>query len=210
MAIQQIKDYIQTGLVEKFTQPGPNYRFAEESVKVPILIPGHVYTFVAKTVKGNDGLPSLDDYTSGISNGSKPYIDNYPIFISLGSSGPIEFGLNIKIMPQQLRRKFIQTYLKRILPVLSNLTDDKGEFIEYSKRIRQPEMNPFGNINKNFIMSISPYSGIKFEFLVDKYNREEMRYLSLIDWPNVPKIGEVNYSRDESIATRSQISDFLK
>ena len=83
MAIQQIKDYIQTGLVEKFTQPGPNYRFAEESVKVPILIPGHVYTFVAKTVKGNDGLPSLDDYTSGISNGSKPYIDNYPIFISL-------------------------------------------------------------------------------------------------------------------------------
>jgi hypothetical protein len=59
-------------------------------------------------------------------------------------------------------------------------------------------------------MSIIPYSGIKFEFLVDKYNREEMRYLSLIDWPNVPKIGEVNYSRDESIATRSQISDFLK
>jgi hypothetical protein len=113
-------------------------------------------------------------------------------------------------MPQQLRRKFIQTYLNRILPVLSNLTDSKGEFIEYQKRIRQPEMNPFGSVNKDLIMNISPYSGIKFEFLVDKYNREEMRYLRLIDWPTVPKIGEVNYSRDESIATRSRISDFLK
>lgn len=210
MAIQQIKDYIGTGKVENFTQLGSNYRFDEESIQVPFLIPGHVYTFIAKTIKGNDGLPSLDDYTTGQSKGIKPYVDNYPIFISLGNSGPIEFGLNIKVMPQQLRRKFIQTYLNRILPVLSNLTDDKGEFIEYQKRIRQPEMNPFGSVNKKFIMSISPYSGIKFEFLVDKYNRDEMRYLRLIDWPNVPKVGEVNYSRDESIATRSQISDFLK
>ena len=117
MAIQQIKDYIETGKVENFTQLGPNYRFSEESVQVPILIPGHVYTFFTKTVRGNDGLPSLDDYTSGQSNGAKPYIDNYPIFISLGSKGPIEFGLNIKVMPQPLRRKFIQTYLKRILMV---------------------------------------------------------------------------------------------
>jgi hypothetical protein len=210
MAIQQIKEYIKTGKVENFTQAGPNYRFVEESMQVPILIPGHVYTFVAKTVNGNDGLPSLDDYTSGQSDKVKPYIDNYPIFISLGHSGPIQFGLNLKVMPQQLRRKFIQTYLNRILPVLSNLTDSKGEFIEYQKRIRQPEMNPFGSVNKDFIMNISPYSGIKFEFLVDKYNREEMRYLRLIDWPTVPKIGEVNYSRDESIATRSRISDFLK
>jgi hypothetical protein len=210
MAIRQIKEYIETGKVENFTQPVQNYRFSEESLQVPILIPGHVYTFVAKTVKGNDGLPSLDDYTSGQSDKVKPYIDNYPIFISLGNSGPIEFGLNLKVMPQPLRRRFIQTYLNRILPVLSNLTDDKGEFIEYQKRIRQPEMNPFGSVDKNFIMNISPYSGIKFEFLVDKYNREEMRYLRLIDWPTVPKIGEVNYSRDGSIATRSQISDFLK
>lgn len=210
MSIQQLKEYIQTGRVENFTQPVQNYRFSEESVQVPILIPGHVYTFVAKTVKGNDGLPSLDDYTSGQSDKVKPYIDNYPIFISLGNRGPIEFGLNLKVMPQPLRRRFIQTYLNRILPVLSNLTDDKGEFIEYQKRIRQPEMNPFGSVNKEFIMNISPYSGIKFEFLVDKYNREEMRYLRLIDWPTVPKIGEVNYSRDASIATRSQISDFLK
>jgi hypothetical protein len=210
MAIRQIKEYIETGKVENFTQPVQNYRFSEESLQVPILIPGHVYTFVAKTVKGNDGLPSLDDYTSGQSDKVKPYIDNYPIFISLGNRGPIEFGLNLKVMPQPLRRRFIQTYLNRILPVLSNLTDDKGEFIEYQKRIRQPEMNPFGSVDKNFIMNISPYSGIKFEFLVDKYNREEMRYLRLIDWPTVPKIGEVNYSRDGSIATRSQISDFLK
>lgn len=210
MAIEQIKDYIQTGKVDNFSQPGPNYRFTDESIQVPILIPGHFYTFIAKTIKGNDGLPSIDDYTSGQVKSGKPYIDNRPVFIALGNSGPIQFGLNVKLMPQILRRKFIQTYLKRILPVLSNLTDDAGEFIEYSKRIRQPEMNPFGSINKEFMMSISPYSGIKFEFLVDKYNREEMRYLSLIDWKHVPKIGEINYSGDQSIATRSRISDFLK
>lgn len=210
MAIEQIKDYIETGKVNEFVQPGPNHRFADESLQVPILVPGHFYTFIAKTIRGNDGLPSVDDYVTGQNKGGKPYIDNRPIFISLGNSGPIQFGLNVKLMPQLLRRKFIQTYLKRILPVLSNLVDESGEFIEYSKRIRQPEMNPFGSINKEFIMAISPYSGIKFEFLVDKYNREEMRYLSLIDWKHVPKIGEVNYSTDPAISTRSRISDFLK
>lgn len=210
MAIQQIKDYIETGTVNGFSQSGPNYRFSEESMQVPILIPGHFYTFISKTIRGNDGLPSLDDYTTGQNKGIKPYVDNRPIFISLGNSGPIHFGLNVKLMPQLLRRKFIQTYLNRLLPVLSKLVEESGEFIEYSKRIRQPEMNPFGSINKDFIMAISPYSGVKFEFLVDKYNREEMRYLSLIDWKNVPKIGEVDYSTDQSIATRSRISDFLK
>lgn len=210
MSLSQIKDYIETGKVDRFFQPGPNYRFVEESIQVPILIPGHFYTFISKTIVGNDLLPSLDDYTAGRSEGIKPYVDNRPIFISLGGRGPIQFGLNLKLMPQLLRRKFIQTYLKRLLPVLSNLVDQTGNFIEYPNRVRLPEMNPFASVNREFVMAISPYSGIKFEFLVDKYNREEMRYLSLIDWNHVPNIGEINYSTDPAISTRSRISDLLK
>ena len=210
MAINKIQEFITSGTVTDFVPDGPNHRFIDESVQVPILIPGHVYTFISTTIRGNDGLPSLDDYTAGLSKGIKPYIDNRPIFISLGQEGPFETGLNLKVIPQGLRRRFIRTYLRSLAPILANLTDSNGEFIDYQKRIRLPEMNPFGRINRSFIKSISQFSGIKFEFLVDKYKREEMRYLGLIDWPHVHKIGEVDYSRDPSIATRSQISDFLK
>jgi hypothetical protein len=210
MAINKIQEFIRTGSVTDFVPEGPNHRFIDESFQVPFLIPGHTYTFISTNIRGNDGLPSLDDYVAGISKGKKPYIDNRPIFISLGQEGPFEIGLNLKVIPQGLRRTFIRTYLRAIMPILSNLTDSKGEFIEYPKRVRLPEMNPFGGINRNFIKSISQFAGIKFEFLVDKYNREEMRYLGLIDWPHVHKVGEVDYSRDPSIATRSQISDFLK
>ena len=210
MQIQRIQEFIRTGKVDDFSVIGPNHRFAEESLPVSILIPGHVYTFISSTIRGNDDVPSLDDFVTGVSKGKKPYIDNRPIFISLGQEGPFEIGLNLKVIPQGLRRTFIRTYFRALEPILKNLTDSKGEFIEYPKRIRLPEMNPFGRINKTFITSISQFAGIKFEFLVDKYKREEMRYLGLIDWPQVHKIGEIDYSRDPAIATRSQISDFLK
>lgn len=210
MQIQKIQEFIRTGEVTDFTADGPNHRFADDLLLVPVLIPGHVYTFISSTIRGNDGLASLDDFVTGVSKGKKPYIDNRPIFISLGQEGPFEVGLNLKVIPQVLRKRFIRTYFRAIEPVLKNLTDSNGELIDYQKRIRLPEMNPFGRINKNFITSISQFAGIKFEFLVDKYKREEMRYLGLIDWPHVHKIGEVDYSRDPAIATRSQISDFLK
>jgi hypothetical protein len=32
----------------------------------------------------------------------------------------------------------------------------------------------------------------------------------MIDWPDVPKIGEVNYSNDPTVVSRSAISDYIK
>lgn len=209
MAIQLIREYVQAGTVNDFTMGTPNYRFADEGVQVRYLVPGHFYTFIQMNQRGDDQLPSLDDYTAGLSLGRKPYFDNWPVFLALDQYG---LGLNVKLIPSLARRIFLRTYLRSILPLLEKLTNDRGEFQDLETRLKSPLVNPFGTVNRSWIKEriLGQLPSIKYEFLIDKYNREEMRYLKLIDWPHVPKIGEVNYSTDKAVATRSFISDYLK
>jgi hypothetical protein len=208
MAIKLIHDYVQSGTVPNFSASTPNYRFSDEGVQVRYLIPGHFYTFIQMTQRGNDQLPSLDDWTAGIAKG-KPYFDNWPIFLALDQYG---LGLNVKMMPSLVRRLFLRSYLGAILPALEKAVNSTGEFLSYDERIKPPIVTPFGTINRDWIRSriFSAAPAVKFDFLVDKYKRDEMRYLKLIDWPDVPKIGEVSYTTDPAIATRSSISDYLK
>jgi hypothetical protein len=208
MAIKLIRDYVQNGTVSNFEMSTPNYRFSDEGVQVRYIVPGHFYTFIQRTQRGNDDLPSLDDWTAGLSR-SKPYFDNWPIFLALDQYG---LGLNVKLMPSLARRLFLRTYLRTVLPALERVVDQNGEFLSQEERLRPPLVNPFGSINRDWIRNriLGQLPSIKYEFLVDKYNREEMRYLKLIDWPHVPKIGEANYSTDPAVATRSFISDYLK
>jgi hypothetical protein len=205
--IKLLEKYIETGVVENFQQTSANYRFSDEGDQVSVIVPGHFYTFAQLNPKGNDLLPSLDDWTTGTVN-VKPYFDNAPIFLALDQYG---LGLNIKLIPQSARRRFIRQYFKVILPVLSNLLNEDGSLIQFEKRIRQPEIGPFLSIGRGGVKNtfLNQLSDRKFDFLVDKYKRDEMRFLTLIDWPHVPKIGEVNYSADPAIATRSSISNYL-
>lgn len=205
--IKLLEKYVETGSVEGFQQAGPNHRFADEGKLVSALIPGHFYTFVQMNPRGNDQLPSLDDWTTGTVN-VKPYFDNWPIFLALDQYG---LGLNIKLIPQPRRRLFIQNYVSLILPVLANLLEENGDLMPFEKRLRQPEIRPFASINRGRVKDtfLNQLSDRKFDFLVDKYKRDEMRFLKLIDWPHVPRIGEVNYSADPAIATRSPISNYL-
>jgi hypothetical protein len=48
----------------------------------------------------------------------------------------------------------------------------------------------------------------KLNLLVNKYNREKMRNLTLVDWDDVPKLPLVNYSTDRMISARSNFSLF--
>ena len=212
MAIKLLQKYAEEGLVPGFLPPGPNYRFDSEAPKVAhrALAPGHIYTFITMREVSSDDVPSLDDYQTGLSKGKKPYYDNRPIFLALGQEGPMEVGLNLKMIPVALRKKFIRTYLKnRIIPALANLVDETGSLIQLDTRLRSPAINSILLTDRSYIKSISGLSGLNFEFLVDKYKREEMRFLSMIDWPDVPKLGEVNYSQDKTVVSKTPISYFL-
>jgi hypothetical protein len=210
MAIKLIKDFITSGDVD-YIPPAAVYYFNEEAVPVShqTLLPGHVYTFRALRPRGSDSVSTLDDYQTGQADGVKPYYDNAPIFISLGKAGPLETGLNLKLMPTPVRKKFIRTYLNRILPVLETLTDENGNLYDIEQRRRMPQIGPLLRVNSGFVWQLSEITGINFEFLVDKYKRDEMRNLSMIDWPDVVKLSNTDYLRDPAIASRTPISYFL-
>jgi hypothetical protein len=211
MAIEKLREYAELGSTENFIPASPNYHFYDEGVQTRYLIPGHFYAFLHMYPVGNDQLPSLDDWTTGVSK-NKPYFDNYPIFLALDQFGQSGLGLNVKLLPQLTRRYIVRSYIKAIMPVLEKMVDESGNFLEFEERIRPPRINPFASITLDWMRQrlFSALPEIKFSFLVNKYNRSDMRYLKMIDWPDVPRIGEVNYSTDPTIVSRSAISDYLK
>jgi hypothetical protein len=134
----------------------------------------------------------------------KPYYDNLPIFLALSPDG---LGLNVKLMSQPLRKRFIRTYLNRMSTPLANCFED-GNLMEFNKRIRERVVAPFLNVDTTFIKTLLGMPDIKFNLLVNKYNREKMRNLTLIDWDTVPNLHLANYSTDKTISARSSFSLF--
>mgnify|MGYP003339894948 FL=1 len=212
MISKLLEDYVQTGAASGQDQVSPNYRFEAEGIDYGFsaLAPGHIYTFVSLRERDSDSLPSLDEYQVSQTKSKKPYFDNRPIFLSLGKAGPMEIGLNLKLMPVQLRKKFLRNYLKQVvIPIVEKLVDKSGNLLELTERLRSPGINGLLQIDRQYIGQLSGLTGLNFEFLVDKYNREEMRFLKMIDWPAVPKLGESEYVQDKTIVSKTPISYFL-
>jgi hypothetical protein len=212
MSIHSINQFIVTGQVIDFPQAGLPYYFDRERLPVNYtrLVPGYIYSFNSTVPVGEDSIPSLDDYQSGQSHGKKPYYDNRPIFLSLGQEGPMEVGFNLKLMPIQLRKWFLQKYLKQMFPLLEKLVEPSGNFIELNKRMRMQVNSPFYRLNRGFIGAVSEQSGLKLGFLIDKYTRGEIgNPLALIDWDDVPKLSTTNYVNDGSIVSKTPIAYFL-
>jgi hypothetical protein len=223
MAIKLIQSYIQDGVVDNFEQSAPNYRF-EECLGVSGVIPGHFYT--AKMPMGIGNSPSvlsIEQWQLDQSKG-KPYADQFPIFLALNSldlSGQYFLGLNVKLIPRSVRKLFIRSYLRIFFsdrgPVakaaLSSFFDSDGNLLQYEDRKSLPDMSKLASTVKlEWIKSnlFRQLPDLKFNFLVDKYNRMQMQDLKLIDWSEVAKIGEVEYSADPTVKTVSSISDYLK
>ena len=212
MILKVISEFIDKGTLKSFPQEGSAYYFEQDSIPINYarLIPGHFYTFVSTKQVDSDQVPSMDEYQTGESRGLKPYFDRRPIFLSLGQEGPMEIGLNVKVMPTTYRKWFLQKYLKVFLPVISKLVDEDGDLINLNSRVRLPAMEPFFKINRSFAMAVGEQSGLNFKFLVDKYTRGEMgNPLALIDWDQVPKLSMLTYLNDGSIASKTPISYFL-
>lgn len=215
--LEKIQDFYQNGTDPDFT-PNPNHVFMNmnRGGDRTILIPGHFYTHMELEPIGPDQVPTWDEYEllryPSVKDAAlaakyrvkKPYYDNRPIFLALSPDG---LGLNVKLMSQPLRKMFIRTYLNRMSVPLVNCFED-GNLMEFNKRIRERTVAPFFMVDTTFVKTVLGMPDIKFNLLVNKYNREKMRNLTLIDWDTVPNLHLANYSTDKTISARSSFSLF--
>lgn len=215
--LDKLRNFYLSGTDPEFTA-NPNHVFMKDPIpgERTFLVPGHFYTHLELNPIGSDSVPTWDEYEI-LKNPSLrdldkvtkypvtlPYYDNRPIFLALSQDG---LGINLKIMSQLLRKQFIRTYLKQIAVPLEKCYSD-GKLIDFSERLRLPEIRPLFGVNLPFIKAMTGFPDIKFNLLVNKYNRERMRNLTLIDWDDVPKLHLANYSTDKSVSTRSAFSLF--
>ena len=186
MQLAKLKEFIKDGQIPEFSSFGANNYL--EDVSIPVdhrtCISGHIYTF--KSISQIGVTLSVDEW---FEKSKSEYLDKQPIFISLGQEGPMEIGLNLKVMPTRLTEELVRSYLKVITPMLDKIVDSDGNFIALADRIKLPANHSLSRlVNRNFFS--------KYEYWIDKYRREDMSYLTLIDWPDVPKLTKVSYSNN--------------
>ena len=186
MQLAKLKEFIKDGQIPEFSAFGANNYL--EDVSIPVdhrtCLSGHVYTF--KSISQIGVTLSVDEW---FEKSKSDYLDKQPIFISLGQEGPMEIGLNLKVMPTRLTEELVRSYLKVITPMLDKIVDLKGNFIGLADRVKLPANYSLSRlVNRDFFS--------KYEYFIDKYRREDMSYLTLIDWPDVPKLTKINYSNN--------------
>lgn len=188
MQLAKLKEFIKDGQIPEFSSAGANNYLEGEAGVIPVdhrtCISGHIYTF--KSISQIGVTLSVDEW---FEKSKSEYLDKQPIFISLGQEGPMEIGLNLKVMPTRLTEELVRSYLKIITPMLDKIVDSDGNFIDLADRIKLPANHSLSRlVNRNFFS--------KYEYWIDKYRREDMSYLTLIDWPAVPKLTKVSYSNN--------------
>ena len=186
MQLAKLKEFIKDGQIPEFSAFGANNYL--EDVSIPVdhrtCLSGHVYTF--KSISQIGVTLSVDEW---FEKSKSDYLDKQPIFISLGQEGPMEIGLNLKVMPTRLTEELVRSYLKVITPMLEKIVDSKVNFIDLAERVKlAANYSLSGLVNLNFFS--------KYEYFIDKYRREDMSYLTLIDWKDVPKLTKINYSNN--------------
>jgi len=186
MQLAKLKEFIKDGQIPEFSSFGANNYLEDVSIAVDhrTCLSGHVYTF--KSISQIGVTLPVDEW---FETSKSDYLDKQPIFISLGQEGPMEIGLNLKVMPTRLTEELVRSYLKIITPMLDKIVNLDGNFIDLAERIKLPANYSLSRlVNRDFFS--------KYEYFIDKYRREDMSYLTLIDWPDVPKLTKINYSNN--------------
>ena len=188
MNLAELKEFIKDGQILGFSSAGANNYLEGEAGVIPVdhrtCLSGHVYTF--KSISQIGVTLSVDEW---FEKSKSDYLDKQPIFISLGQEGPMEIGLNLKVMPTRLTEELVRSYLKVITPMLDKIVDSDKNFIGLADRVKLPATYSLARlVNRDFFS--------KYEYFIDKYRREDMSYLTLIDWPAVPMLTKINYSNN--------------
>lgn len=210
------------GMLRENFQPN-NYYFLENSepYQLPYLIPAHVYTFEYLDNVDQHAITTIDDYLisnnidqpGGIDRAtrkeltteidskgyqiSRPYYDTRPIGLSLGGFNDpgSEYILNIKCSPLAERNRILEILFRGIVPnMLRNGINESNEPLPFMKRINnQGYTQPFVSFQ---MKNLTDYLGSGIYFWVNKYNKERMRNVRLIDFDQLPKLGFLEYSSD--------------
>lgn len=214
---ERLQAFYQSGTDPEFS-PNPNHDFMNltRGGDRTVLLPGHIYSHLELEPIGPDQVPTWDEYEI-LKNPSmrdlnlvskykirKPYYDNRPIFLAIDQNG---LGINLKLMSQNLRKKFLMTYLRVMETPISNCYSD-GNLMPFQERIQAGVLGPFLGVDYRMVRTIIGMPEFKLNLLVNKYNREKMRNLTMIDWDDVPKLHLANYSTDRMISARSSFSLF--
>jgi hypothetical protein len=213
----KLQEFYRTGTDPDFS-PNPNHDFMklDRGGDRTVLLPGHIYSHLELMPIGPDEVPTWDEYEI-LKNPSvrdlnlvskykikKPYYDNRPIFLAVDQHG---LGVNLKVMSQNLRKKFLMSYLRVMETPIERCYSD-GKLMSLTERIQAGVLGPFLGVDLRLVKAIIGMPEFKLNLLVNKYNREKMRNLTLVDWDDVPKLPLVNYSTDRMISARSNFSLF--
>jgi hypothetical protein len=186
-----------------------SYYFQEESKAwtFPSLLKGHIFTFDYYEKVDESNIPPLSDYVDAEKRKqysiTRPYFDSKPIGIALGSldgSGD-EYILNLKPMPTVMKANVLEVLFKGAIPVIEKYgLDPKDlELKPLTKRVADFNyIRPFAELKAHVF---SNYLGEGIYFWVNKYKKEWIRNVKLIDFDVLEKISLSNYNYDKFIRT---------
>jgi hypothetical protein len=211
MAYSDLQAYINDGIVAESNYYA-NYYFQEEGQAYSRfkLIPGHFYSFSVVNRLANDMVPNLSETKTPKSLEQylikKPYYDNRPVCLSLGGEDG-EIILDLKMIPQKIRSVIIRRYLTVIKDRLKLFYEQTDTIIPFEKRLVSNLIGPFLSINPAFMFRLT---GFDLSFALNKYQRENMTNLVLIDWEDVSKIEQIDYRNDPTISVKTPIASLLE
>lgn len=202
-----IREFIRSNKIPKTRFDGLPYYFNNERFYITNnrIFPGYFYAFTLMQNQEID-LPTLNEYQ--IDKGIKPYYDNKPIILLLENPINELIGLNIKILNPNQRLLFLKTYFVLIKDFLNLQLNSNKDFIELEERLTVNNNQLFNNMSKA-IRNIGQYLNIDLDFIIDKYTKEDIRELAIIDWPHIISVCNYNYMNDQSILTRTPLNYFF-
>jgi hypothetical protein len=210
MAYIDLDSYITDGIVAE-TSNYANYYFQQEGIAYSRfrLIPGHFYSFNVVNALPNDVVPNLSETMSQNDlkqySIKRPYYDNAPVCLSLGGQDG-EIILNLKMIPPKLRSVIIRRYLGAVRERLKLFYDDSDNLMPFESRLADRLIGPFLTVNPAFM---SKLTGINLSFALNKYQRENMANIALIDWEDVSKIEQIDYRNDPTISVKTPVAVLL-
>jgi len=176
------------------------------------LLPGHVYTFEFVGDIDSQEIVPISDYLKSDATKkaeksaglrvpdymiTKPYYDLRPIALSienLGDSGS-EYVLNLKCMPVSERIRVLEVLYRGVVPnVLKNGLNEEKELLPFQQRLNN------GSYTRPFVgfqmRNLTDYLGTGIYFWVNKYDKNRMKNVRLIDFDHLDRLGGLQYMND--------------
>lgn len=202
-----------------------NYYFEDVSTGYPYnrLVPGHVYTFEYLSDLDEKQIITIPDYlaTNAIAQPSlsnkqrianleeisekgyeidRPYFDSKPIALAVGGFDDprYEYVLNIKCMNPMDRTQVMEVLFRAVVPIMVRFGIDKnGNSLPFQQRV-----NTADYITKfiNFKMgALTEFLGQGLYFWVNKYSKDRIRNIRLIEFEHLPMLELLRFERDRAL-----------